>query len=52
MKILEKLQQLDESKIADDDHLDRKDITKKEFDQGCKELIEKYSSKKPSKKKE
>lgn len=46
MSILKKLQKKDPNQIADDDHLNRKDLTKKEFDEGCKELIEKYGKKK------
>jgi hypothetical protein len=43
--LLEKLAKRDPNWIADDDHLDRKDLTEKEVDQCCKELKEKFGMK-------
>lgn len=46
MNILEKIKKADDNIIRDDDHLDRKDITKKEFVESVSLLKKKYGLKK------
>lgn len=50
--LLDKLAKRDPNWIADDDHLDRKDITEKEANQCCDELKEKFGMKTDKKKDE
>lgn len=45
MSILEKISKEDPNWIADDDHLDRKDLTKAEFKEACEELKKKFGMK-------
>ncbi len=45
MSILKEIENKDPLKIADDDHPGRKDISKKQFSQGLKELIKKHNLK-------
>jgi hypothetical protein len=46
MNTLEKIENKDPNKIHDDDHLDRKDISKKEFADSLKILMKKYNPQK------
>ena len=51
MSILKKLAKRDPNWIADDDHLERKDLTKAEAEKACDELKKKYGMKDEYKKK-